>query len=89
MKKVLCVILSILFVFTTSGCNNPENEEDYTIIVYVSKYGKIHAYPDCSGMLSYSEMPLEKAIKTGFDLCKKCSDDIYDSLIYYYNYYDY
>ena len=40
--------------------------------VYVSSTGKYHSKSDCSGMVSYTEMSIDKAKSNGFDPCKKC-----------------
>ncbi len=40
--------------------------------VYVSSTGKYHSRSDCSGMVSYTEMSIDKAKSNGFDPCKKC-----------------
>lgn len=40
--------------------------------VYVSRTGKIHNWPHCSGMKYYTEMTYDEAIASGYDLCKNC-----------------
>jgi hypothetical protein len=84
MKKALCFALSIFILLTVVSCGNPKDKSDYTVTVYVSKYGKIHSSPHCSGMKSCLRMTLENAMKANYEVCKKCSDDIYDALVSYY-----
>ncbi len=94
MKKLICIVLCIFFMFSLTNCAE-EKEEDhyYDIIVYVSRYEKIHAYPDCSGMIYYTSMPLKTAIKEGYAICKKCEEDICQAIYqynkHYYDNYDY
>lgn len=85
MKKVICVALCIIFVFALISCGNEKEEHYYyDIIVYVSRYGKIHSYPNCSGMIYYTSMPLTTAISEGYAMCKKCEDDIYEAIEEYH-----
>ena len=87
MKKILCVILCILFIFTPVGCSEEkEDYRDHDIIVYVSRYGKFHSHPNCSGMIYYKTMTLYDAINEGNVVCKKCENDIKEALEDYYNY---
>jgi len=74
MKRTICLALSILFIFTFIGCNGIEEKEADPMhsTVYVSGYGKIHAYPSCSGMKHYTAMPADLAAEAGYTLCKKC-----------------
>lgn len=74
MKKVICIVLSIFFIFAFISCDNAEESSD--IIVYVSRYGKIHSDPNCSGMIYYKTMTLYTAINEGYVLCKNCSEDL-------------
>lgn len=43
-----------------------------TRTVYISSSGKIHLKSDCSGMKSYKEMTMEKAVNSGYSTCDKC-----------------
>ena len=90
MKKILCIVLCALFIFTSAGCDDTKDKQNHNITVYVSKYGKIHSSPHCSGMKSCLRMTLENAMKANYEVCKKCSDDIYDALDYYFynNYFE-
>ena len=74
MKKVICIALSVFFIFTLISCGNTEETDDSYIYptVYVSRYGKIHSHANCSGMKYYTEMPLDSALDAGNVLCKKC-----------------
>lgn len=74
MKKAICIALSIFFILTLVSCDNAEEKDDsYTYsTVFVSKYGKIHAESDCSGMRYYTVMPLRSAVDAGYVLCEKC-----------------
>lgn len=40
--------------------------------VYVSRKGKIHTNPRCSGMKYYTEMYEDDAINKGYDFCNNC-----------------
>lgn len=89
MKKIICGILCVLFIFTMVSCSEEKEEfRDYDIIVYVSRYGKIHSYSNCSGMVYYKTMTFFDAINEGNVVCKKCQDDIEDALKDYYNYHE-
>lgn len=51
----------------------PEDDgEDSGITVYVSRSGKIHNNPRCSGMKYYTEMDYNEAVHNGYDFCKNC-----------------
>ena len=93
MKKIICIALSIFFIFTLTSCDNAEEKDgSYTYsTVYVSRYGKIHSDANCSGMKYYTAMPLDKALDAGNVLCKKCYppeelQKAYED--HYENYYD-
>ena len=94
MKKVICIALCIFLILLLTSCAEEKEEYYYyDVIVYVSRYGKIHSYPNCSGMVYYTSMPLFTAISEGYVVCKKCEDDIYGAIDeynkhYYENYYD-
>lgn len=45
-----------------------------TRTVYISSSGKIHLKSDCSGMKSYKEMTMEKAVNSGYSTCGRCFD---------------
>lgn len=45
-----------------------------TRTVYISSTGKIHLKSDCSGMESYREMAMEKAVDSGYATCGRCFD---------------
>lgn len=50
-------------------------EDDYEysgVTVYVSKSGKIHNNPRCSGMKYYTEMDYDEAVENGYDFCMNC-----------------
>lgn len=49
--------------------------DDAEDVVYVSKSGKIHTNPNCSGMSNPSEMTLEEAEGEGYVSCPKCGPD--------------
>lgn len=52
-----------------------EEEDDYEysgITVYVSRSGKIHSNPRCSGMKYYTEMDYDEAVENGYDFCMNC-----------------
>ena len=81
MKNILCIVLCISFVFTLTSCAEKKEEHYYDdIIVYVSRYGKIHSNSSCSGMIYYTSMPLSSAISKGFIVCKKCENDICEAI---------
>ena len=89
MKKIICVILCVLFIFTLTSCSEQEEKhQDYNIIVYVSRYGKFHSHPNCSGMVYYRTMTLYDAINEGNVVCKKCEKDIKEAMVDYYNFHD-
>ncbi|MBE6531874.1 MAG: hypothetical protein E7679_07325 [Ruminococcaceae bacterium] len=97
MKKVICIILSVFFIFALISCSkskgsDTEKEKRRVVIVYVSRYGKIHTDSDCSGMIYYEAMSFNEAIQLGHDLCNKCFEDGLDTKIdkknIYYEYYD-
>ena len=93
MKKVVCSVLSIFFIFSLISCDNAEEKDDsYTYsTVYVSRYGKIHSDSNCSGMKYYTAMPLDSALDAGYVLCKKCypPEELQKAAKdYYENYYD-
>lgn len=52
------------------AANASTDQESET--VYVSRTGKIHSNPNCSGMKYYTEMTYDEAIASGYDLCKNC-----------------
>ena len=81
----MCFVLCILLVVAQTSCaEETEKEQCYEIIVYVSRYNKIHSYPNCSNMVYYTPMPLSIAIKERYVICKKCKEDL-DEAIYEYN----
>ena len=83
MKKTACIALAILLIFTFISCNGAKDVEEQAngeMTVYVSKYGKIHSDPSCSGMVRYETMTLSEAIDEGYVVCKKCSADIQKAL---------
>lgn len=43
-----------------------------SMIVYVSNYGKIHRYANCSGMKYYTEMTYSAALAAGYSRCSNC-----------------
>lgn len=45
-------------------------QDGYT--VYVSRAGKIHTNPNCSGMKYYRKMGYNDARRAGYDLCQNC-----------------
>lgn len=58
---------------TTSGGTSTDDDGDTTGgMVYVSRNGKIHTDPHCSGMKYYTEMSYSSAISKGYEKCKKC-----------------
>lgn len=92
MKKALCIMLSILFIFTLISCSYQEEKADYEthkeyetyknddITIYVSKYGKIHAVSNCSGMNRYTTMTYYDALNKGYVVCKKCRKKLKEAL---------
>ena len=47
--------------------------DDYNeVTVYVSRYGKIHSIPYCSGMKYYTAMGFDEAVDRGYDFCQNC-----------------
>ena len=80
MKKFTCVVLSILCIIFLTNCKEKEKNQNYDVAVYVSKYDKIHSYPDCSGMMYYTEMSLSEAISEDYDICQKCEEDIENAI---------
>ena len=85
MKKVVCIALCILLILATASCAEEKEEgKYYDIVVYVSRYNKIHSYPNCSNMVYFTPMFLSIAIKERYIICKKCKDDL-DEAIYEYN----
>ena len=78
MKKVITIFLVVFIILVSTSCvvKKEEHSYDNDILVYVSRYGKIHAYPNCSNMVYYTTMPLDDALEKGYDICKKCADDI-------------
>lgn len=40
--------------------------------VYVSRKGKIHSIPNCSGMKYYTEMTYQAAVAAGYEFCSNC-----------------
>ena len=47
-------------------------DDEWGDIVYVSKYGKIHTNPNCSGMKYYNTMTYSAARKQGYTHCQNC-----------------
>lgn len=83
--KVGAVILAIILIVAgISYCEDRRVEEaleeygkagvayDMGDTVYVSNAGKIHDNPNCSGMIHYKSMSLEKALSKGYSLCQNC-----------------
>ena len=91
MKKIICIALCVVIIFSMTSCWDGEEKEDtryvYDIMVYVSRYNKIHSYPNCSDMVYYTAMPLSSAIADGYAICKKCEDDIYAAIERYNDHY--
>jgi len=50
----------------------PDQTEDISEIVYVSKSGKIHRISYCSGMKYYTPMTYNEAIRRGYSRCQNC-----------------
>lgn len=48
--------------------------DDGEDVVYVSKSGKIHTKPNCSGMTNPTEMTMEEAEANGYVICPKCGN---------------
>lgn len=78
MKKGIAILLCILLLLMGVSCQDedarPDQEaaESLEAVVYVSRAGKIHSNPYCSGMLHYKKMSMEKALGRGCELCKNC-----------------
>ena len=83
--QLIAIILSIVLLLVgVNHCqdNAHKNEREtakqveqgaqqgYT--VYVSRNGKIHKNPSCSGMIYYTKMGYYDAIERGYDLCQNC-----------------
>lgn len=88
MKKILYIVFCILLIVALTNCGGEKEEQRYNIVLYVSKYDKIHSYPNCSGMLYYTFMPLSAAIEEGYTVCHNCKGDICQAIYDYTMYQD-
>lgn len=85
--KLIAIILSVVLLLVgINHCQDnrakKENEratvavtekaEQNGYTVYVSRNGKIHRNPNCSGMIYYKEMGYYDARRAGYDLCQNC-----------------
>lgn len=63
-------------VANSNAPRSSANQNNYSTTtsntVYVSNKGKIHKYPNCSGMKYYTEMTYSDAVAAGYDFCSKC-----------------
>lgn len=59
-------------VIITDKTGNSDISDSKYGTVYVSKNGKMHSVPDCSGMKYYTAMSYEKAIAAGYERCSNC-----------------
>lgn len=59
---------------SSAGASDSGSEDTSTVggTVYVSRNGKIHTNPNCSGMKYYTEMSYSEAVSSGYDKCQKC-----------------